>query len=335
MSVYRDKTRGGAFTFEFDRYIEGKGRVRARKRLPKGWSQAEADKFDRTESARLYAEATGVTERPDAFVKLAPGEFLIEDAVLKYVEEELPNAKAGLSTAQELAALQPLYKGKLMSQLAEVCTTIKKMKRIKGDTTKPLAPATIRNRIRYLTSACRYGWKEHHMSEHDPAEAVTVPKVDNERQVYITRKQMLQIARACTNRKARMAIRIGYYSGMRLAEIFRAEPVHGVWQLNTTKNKKPRHIPIHHKVMVCARLFSKTKGVRITVQKNFVRARRRMGLDHVHFHDVRHSTASGLINEGVDLFTIGRILGHKDPRSTARYSHLETKTLGNALTKLG
>lgn len=334
MSVYRDKARGGAFTFEFDRHIKGKGRVRSRKRLPKGWSQTQADKFDRTESARLYAEATGVAEQPDAPVELAPGEFLIEDAVLKYVEEVLPTAKAALSTAQELAALRPLYIGKPMSALNDVCKEIKKMKRTKGDLKKPLAAATIRNRIRYLTSACRHGWKEHKMSEHDPAEAVTVPAVDNERQVYISRKQMLQIARACTNRKARMAICIAYYSGMRLAEIFRAKVVDGVWQLATTKNKKPRHIPIHNKAALAARLFGKTKGARITVQKNFERARKRVGLQHVHFHDVRHSTASGLINQGVDLFTVGRILGHKDPRSTARYSHLETATLGDALRRL-
>jgi site-specific recombinase XerD len=59
------------------------------------------------------------------------------------------------------------------------------------------------------------------------------------------------------------------------------------------------------------------------------------GVDHVHFHDVRHGTASGMINKGVGLFTVDRVLGHKDPRSTARYSHLETATLGTALAKLG
>lgn len=53
MSVYRDKSRGGAFTFEFDRYIEGV-RIRTRKRLPRGWSQAKADKFGTERKAPAF-----------------------------------------------------------------------------------------------------------------------------------------------------------------------------------------------------------------------------------------------------------------------------------------
>lgn len=70
MPIYRDRERG-VFVFEFDR------RIRARKRLPKTWTQAQADAFDRKESARLYALASGA-EGPDA---------LIEDAVAHYVIE--------------------------------------------------------------------------------------------------------------------------------------------------------------------------------------------------------------------------------------------------------
>ncbi|MFZ6774294.1 tyrosine-type recombinase/integrase [Undibacterium sp. SXout7W] len=36
----------------------------------------------------------------------------------------------------------------------------------------------------------------------------------------------------------------------------------------------------------------------------------------MHFHDLRHSAASMLINNDVDLFTVGAILGHKYQRST-------------------
>ena len=42
-----------------------------------------------------------------------------------------------------------------------------------------------------------------------------------------------------------------------------------------------------------------------------------------------------LINAGVDLFTVGRVLGHKDPRSTQRYSHLAIDTLTAAVGKIG
>lgn len=62
MPVYRDK-KAGCFVFEFDRFIEGR-RIRTRKRLPKTWNHAQADSYDRKESARLYAISTGI-QRPE------------------------------------------------------------------------------------------------------------------------------------------------------------------------------------------------------------------------------------------------------------------------------
>lgn len=319
MSVYRDKT-SGAFVFEFDRRINGQ-RIRTRKRLPRSWSQAKADAFDRQESDRLYALASGV-DGPD---------HLIDLAVEKYLLEKAAKAKAGKSTAAELLAVMWAWEGRPLSALPDVCKVIRQKTRREDGS--HLSPATVRNRIRYLVAACRYGWREHKLCKHDPAAGVTVPQVKNERQVYIDRQQMLQAARACTNRSARMAIRIAFYSGMRLGEILRAQVRGTAWVLPDTKNGNPRIIPIHPKVAVCARHF--TGGPKITIQRAWERARAKVGLEHVHFHDLRHSAASAMINGGVELFTVGRVLGHKDSRSTARYSHLATDTLADALRKIG
>lgn len=42
---------------------------------------------------------------------------------------------------------------------------------------------------------------------------------------------------------------------------------------------------------------------------------------------VRHSAASFMINAGIDLYAVGRVLGHADHKSTMRYSHLANATL--------
>jgi hypothetical protein len=42
-----------------------------------------------------------------------------------------------------------------------------------------------------------------------------------------------------------------------------------------------------------------------------------------------------MVNHGVDLFVVGKVLGHKDPRSTKRYAHLETESLRGALETIG
>ncbi len=46
------------------------------------------------------------------------------------------------------------------------------------------------------------------------------------------------------------------------------------------------------------------------------------GLRHHRLYDCRHSVASALASAGVDLYAIGKHLGHANPKTTARYSHL-------------
>ncbi len=50
--------------------------------------------------------------------------------------------------------------------------------------------------------------------------------------------------------------------------------------------------------------------------------RKLAGLDDVRIHDFRHSFASHAVMSGLDLYTVGRLLGHADTASTERYAHL-------------
>jgi integrase len=45
-------------------------------------------------------------------------------------------------------------------------------------------------------------------------------------------------------------------------------------------------------------------------------------LDDVRLHDLRHSFASGAAEAGLPLLVIGKMLGHKQAATTARYAHL-------------
>lgn len=42
-----------------------------------------------------------------------------------------------------------------------------------------------------------------------------------------------------------------------------------------------------------------------------------------------------MVNAGVDLYTVGAVLGHRDPRSTKRYAHLTARTLADAVGTIG
>jgi hypothetical protein len=78
------------------------------------------------------------------------------------------------------------YRGRTLTALSDTCRFYTaRAGRADEENDKPLSPATIRNRIRYLTSACRYAWKHHGMCDRDPAERVLVPEVKNERRIFI------------------------------------------------------------------------------------------------------------------------------------------------------
>jgi site-specific recombinase XerD len=46
------------------------------------------------------------------------------------------------------------------------------------------------------------------------------------------------------------------------------------------------------------------------------------GLKNFRWHDLRHSCASLLAQNGATLLEIGSVLGHKSPSATKRYAHL-------------
>jgi len=316
MSIHRD-TKRGQFVFEFDRTIEGQ-RVRSRSRLPKAWTRTEADAFDRKESARLYALATGV----------ARNRALIEDAISFYMADK-KHLKTFKEAMRNLSALYGYYKGRYLDELPEVTA------RIAEAESATFAPASTRYKIALLRAACRWAWKKHGLGESDPGSRVQVPVVRNERHVYIRLPDLHRILRKCRNAQARAAIVVAFYTGMRLSEIMRATVDDGAFVVLDTKNGTAiKKLPIHPKLARYVRNWP-LKCAKITVQSNFQKARTAAGYPHVHFHDIRHAAASELVNAGVDLYTVGAILGHKDPRSTKRYAHLNTESLANAIARIG
>jgi integrase len=145
---------------------------------------------------------------------------------------------------------------------------------------------------------------------------------------------MLMMARAAKRHDVRILIRTAFYTGMRRGELLRVEVVGDALVLADTKNGDRRAIPAHPRIRTCLPYLPLTTPIP-TLRQGFVEARRAVGLDHVRLHDLRHSAASEMVNSGVDLYTVGQVLGPRDSRSTARYSHLSTATLAAAVSKIG
>lgn len=130
-----------------------------------------------------------------------------------------------------------------------------------------------------------------------------------------------------------VGIRTAFYSGMRMSAILRAIPIKDGFSLGTTKNGRPRLIPIHPRIAVIVRRV-KFAAPAWKIKDKWIKARRRSGHLGVRFHDRRHSAASEMINAGIDLYTVAGVLGHKTT-STKRYAHLVTDRIAEAVKKIG
>ena len=314
-------TRNKRWRYEFDRVIEGR-RQRTSRLLPRGWSQAQADAFDRIESGRLYAVATGVQRSA----------HLIDTAVTHYLRDKT-GLKSYRATVENLAAIAWAYTGRTFEDLPEVARLVNATREgVRAGVM--LSDATVHNRLALLKAACRWGWRKHGMGDVDPTGRMQLPTVRNARHVYLGRREMLTLARAADRHDVRVLIRAAFYTGMRKGELRRVVVAADALHLDDTKNGARRLVPVHPKLRTCLQYLPLT-APESTLDRGFQRARKVCGLEHVHLHDLRHSAASELVNAGVDLYTVGAVLGHKDARSTQRYAHLTHQTLADAVGKIG
>ena len=60
----------------------------------------------------------------------------------------------------------------------------------------------------------------------------------------------------------------------------------------------------------------------------------RLGIMDASFHTLRHTAASWMFQQGLDLYAAGQILGHKTPRMTQRYAHLSPDYMAASMGKL-
>lgn len=115
-----------------------------------------------------------------------------------------------------------------------------------------------------------------------------------------------------------------------------------------TKSKKERIVPMSEKVRsILFRRFNSAshissevvfysrKGKMLyqeTISKQFKKIVRKSNLsDKIHFHTLRHSFASILVQKGVSLYVVKELLGHEDLATTQIYSHLQKRNLMEAV----
>lgn len=273
-------------------------------RLPPGTSKDQADEFYAKVARDWFnRERLGIEEIP-----------LISAVIKDYEERVKPRLKSPRFFTHCVQAIAPHVLGKTLDQLHEVAEAVQKA-------LAHQAPATIAHRVRFVRMLGRYALKRR-MVKIDHGAGIEPPPFNNERQFYIDKRVMAQILRYA-RKPVRMACWQLFYTGMRRGELYAANVTADAYVIPETKNGEPRIVPIPDPVRKFA---GNPKITRNPLSKAFKRAAVAAGYPHLHLHDLRHSTASQLLNAGADLGVVGMILGHRSAQSTRRYAHLATAT---------
>ena len=67
---------------------------------------------------------------------------------------------------------------------------------------------------------------------------------------------------------------------------------------------------------------------------NPARVRKAAGLEDVRIHDLPYTYASMAVMNGIDLLTVGKVLGHSNYQTTERYAHLADEAVRNASNRV-
>lgn len=181
----------------------------------------------------------------------------------------------------------------------------------------------------------------------NPTRGVPRKPLNNSRQRYLTVEEAVRLREAAaTSRNTQLGpiIDLLLYTGARVRELLDArwEHIHvdrQSWHIPTSKTGRSRDVPLSKAALDTIAKLPRFKNCPylvpnpetfepfVSITHAWQGARIKAGLPGFRIHDLRHSAASFMVNSGVDLFAVGKVLGHASYQSTQRYSHLANDTL--------
>ena len=158
--------------------------------------------------------------------------------------------------------------------------------------------------------------------------------------------RLIHVLKTDQNRQICLLVLFLLNTGCRLGEALSAQWSHlivdkKVWTVpsKSSKSKRPRQVALTESALTLLQQIDrketdvyvftnrKTNKPYVQIFKPWNRLRNKAGLPNLRLHDLRHSFASILVNNGASLYQVSQLLGHADTRVTQRYAHLNSDTL--------
>ncbi|MFC1553366.1 tyrosine-type recombinase/integrase [candidate division KSB1 bacterium] len=219
---------------------------------------------------------------------------------------------------------------------------------------KELSPQTVRHILNLLTWIINFGFKKNLCPP--LSFQIVKPQVNNIITEDLTATQLINLINAIEedqNKTAGNIMKMALFTGMRRGEIFKLK-----WKdinferkfilIQGPKGGIDQKIPLNRKAEILLTnidekdslyVFPGKAGKQIiNIYPALRRIRKRAGIPASFrpLHGLRHYYASAIASSGqVDMYTLQKLLTHKDPRMTQRYAHLRDETLKQAADLAG
>ena len=173
---------------------------------------------------------------------------------------------------------------------------------------------------------------------------IPIPKLPKRLPLVWTPEEIARLIEAAPEPRTRVMIQLGYGTGMRLFELCQLarrhlDPGHRTIWVRGGKGRKDRAaiLPISLEPVIRDYLETAPRSRwlfpaptnpdrHVSTQlavKRFLRTKELAGLERAGgMHSLRHSFATHLIARGTDIYTVQRLLGHKQVTTTQIYVHL-------------
>jgi integrase len=169
----------------------------------------------------------------------------------------------------------------------------------------------------------------------NPAKKAKILKGEVRRTRFILPTEIQRLLSNCADH-LKPIVRVALHTGMRKGELLtlkwdQVNLEQGIISLLDTKNHERREVPTNETVKATLKgierkgdyVFSNEAGGSfVNLRHSFDTAVRKSGITDFRFHDLRHTFASNLVMEGIDIMTVKELMGHKDLTKTLRYAHL-------------
>lgn len=267
----------------------------------------------------------------------------LTEAVLRYMKEEVVNQRSADRTESNVKAIMPLIAGLALEEIDEAAKRIKSSTRKSrrpdgkfrdGDKIKALKPATINRRLAIIRRVAKLAYDEWHWLDR-PIGVRLLPE-HNKRHEYLTPDEIERLSAACRE-PVNYWVMVAAYSGIRRGEMFgiTKQSIQGdnIF-LGLTKNGKPILVPIVPKFKEALKAWLKAeKPDPRTMHKYFKQGAKKIGRPDLRPHDLRHTTASLILNAGYSLATVAEVL-NCTIQNAQRYAHLSMENKRNALLNI-